>query len=721
MRQRLRGPSAHTKNPSIRWGRFLLNVLWLLAVLALLLIGVLKHSGAPVVLNQAFSLGVQRATFQHLTPGPVAEWIVLALVLASIRWIALEFRAVRGAGIEVRPVDNASGHKVDTHPLDVAFREYMTLPKLYQLTTIPGDPEPEHLVEVLKVPSSAGWRGLMAGAFSYAFPRRAFIVSASLRTQPHKPMYGVAVQVRRLPGLATELGTQWSTSFERALQRGAYAAVAYILPQTRACKKVPWSAWRRYVIPPSLFRDYQRAKKMVSERRYDEALELYHQALIKDANNIDIRYDIGQLYERLGLYPDALHTYLSLIDQLFPNRSRAWLIRIIRPTRRGKRDAFVIWYRYVIVLALGSSLARELLHPDWEELRKWLAHPDRPDSDQQYEERPIRTVEFIEIRRLLIARLDKIYCGTNAPESKISLAHWLDDPCSDEALKRRTAVLERCLLRCAESEARMLARSMKWSVQRYVTLRKSTSLTLTAVRQAQATIKYRLDLLNGDPGATSAPDGKWSLNEIETQLTKAGYKASRSTNWLEHYNAACNYALVMRGDEVEHEQHLPYAYAAISALELALRYGEDIDFLRTKQYWLQAGDPDLAGLRRYACFRAFETRVYGRPLPATVHIAKYELYLYLRAVVEDSAGHLEEAWRKRSSFCQAKLTHAVFEEWWRQERHAWELAIRLGRFYPQWQTRRDAVESYRNWSESSARKCNPCRTQMLTGTPMRQI
>jgi hypothetical protein len=156
----------------------------------------------------------------------------------------------------------------------------------------------------------------------------------------------------------------------------------------------------------------------------------------------------------------------------------------------------------------------------------------------------------------------------------------------------------------------------------------------------------------------------------------------------------------MRDDAEEVEQHLPYAYAAVSALELALRYGEDIDFVRTKRYWLQAGDPDLAGLRRYTCFRAFETRVYGVPLPATVNIARYELYLYLRAVLEDSAGHLEREWRKRAASNARKVTHAVFEEWWRQEEHAWELAIRLGRFYRQWQTRREAVESRRNWIES---------------------
>ena len=150
-------------------------------------------------------------------------------------------------------------HRVrDTHPLDAAFREYMALPKLYQLTTIPGDPEPDHLVEVLRVPSAEAWA--YAAARSHFRCVRSW--NCALRKQDHNPKYGAAVQVRRLPGLATELETQWSTSFERALQRAAYAAAAHILPQTRACRSTPWHAWQTHILPTSLFRNYQRAKKI---------------------------------------------------------------------------------------------------------------------------------------------------------------------------------------------------------------------------------------------------------------------------------------------------------------------------------------------------------------------------------------------------------------------------------------------------------------------------
>jgi hypothetical protein len=126
-------------------------------------VGAFARSGGPFTVNQAFSRGVEDVTFNHLTPGSVLEWLVLASLLASGRWLTLELRAFFGAGpIEVRPLDNASGREFETHPLDLAFREFLTLPRLYRVATIPGEPEPEYLIEVLNAPAASGWRGLVA-------------------------------------------------------------------------------------------------------------------------------------------------------------------------------------------------------------------------------------------------------------------------------------------------------------------------------------------------------------------------------------------------------------------------------------------------------------------------------------------------------------------------------------------------------------------------------
>jgi hypothetical protein len=214
-------------------------------------------------------------------------------------------------------------------------------------------------------------------------------------------------------------------------------------------------------------------------------------------------------------------------------------------------------------------------------------------------------------------------------------------------------------------------------------------------------IRLRLERLAEPDAAWLAPEG------MKRRLQQVGYYGDRSVNWLEHYNTACCYALPTVTElntyprrAEEDLQYDSYAYEAIHALDRAAKHGDRVEFVTSKRYWLEAGDPDLAGLRRYQSFRAFEARVYGHPLPATAELAKYELYRFLRAVVRRAARYLEDEWRKRSRLNPAKVDYAEFEDWWRQELRAWETAIRIGRFYRQWQTRHSALDAIREWAEA---------------------
>lgn len=305
-----------------RYSIVILQLIWIVFNVTICIIGLVVSNRAPVMINTAYSEGMEVITAHHFTPGLVVEFIVLVSLLVSVRSLVLQYLVYFGrAPIEARPIENSSGLDVNTRALDVAFRDYLSAPRLYEVTAVPGDPEPDQLIEILKGPTYRGWRGFLAASLTYAFPRRAFIVTATLRTRAEEPSYGVSVQVRRLPGFGSELSAQWSLNFDRALKRAAFGVAAHVLPQTKRCREMPWSEWQGLTIPASLFRAYQRAKNMVHERRYDEALDLYHRALLQDANNPALRYDIGQLYERLRLYPDALYTYLNLVNQIFPIRN----------------------------------------------------------------------------------------------------------------------------------------------------------------------------------------------------------------------------------------------------------------------------------------------------------------------------------------------------------------------------------------------------------------
>jgi hypothetical protein len=459
---------------------------------------------------------------------------------------------------------------------------------------------------------------------------------------------------------------------------------------------------------------------MVRERRYDEALTLYHLALLQDPGNISIRYDVGQLYERLKLYPDALFTYMDLVDQIFPIgaagrphcRTDSKPNRATEPTwwpEEENKDPFVIRYRYIIVLGLGAPLARELVAPDWPALRDWIAQGASqyvdPKLQKKREERPWRATELVEIRRLLFARFHSIY-------SSYCNTHGIHVALADLLQESRIQELERYLLLCAECKASMLVDDFKdmeaRSTLRGIRRRRRSFLTLTAVQQALLMIRYRLKRLDAQSADMVSRPWPYKLEEIEKDLrNEAKYSAEESTDWLEHYNAACHYALAIVEDTEEVVGNEEYAFEAVAALDRATQCGDVVEFVTSKRYWLQAGDPDLAGLRCYNCFRAFETRVYGHPLPATAEISKYELYLYLRAVLQRAAQHLEQEWRTRATRKHPRVTNAEFEEWWRQELHAWELAIRLGRFHRQWQTRRAALEGLRNWIESFGTEAQP--------------
>src|ERR1700690_3404952 len=619
---------------------------WVLGTLLAFIVGLpiagaIKYHG-PATPPHVFAQGVRLITVGRLKPDIYVELIALLLALVCIRGLILRFRAFRASSpIEVRPIDNATGDKyLDTHRFDVTFRDYFALSRLYQIPTVPGDQEADRLIDVLSTPTSKARLELLSAILAYTFPRRAYVVTASLVVQDQNRRRGVSIQVRKYPWPPVHLESQWSTTFDRALQRAAYAVAAHITQQTKACRRVPWSEWarRRRPLPPTLFRDYQRAKRMVGERRYDEAIALYNSALRQDADNIAMRYDVGQLYERLGLYPDALLTYLGLVDEIFPARTvrgqpvtpvrradcRPATSAKIRKYRRNRsknptwwpkpraknRDPFIIRYRYVIALGQGVLLAQELVTPEWPELRKWVtsapAHLGAAPGIDTQERRPWRATELNEIGRLLACRLDSLYSSYFGGKR---LGRLLDERGhrDDEALRRDIA---RYLLNCADYEASTLIRDIRrinWRTHGYRT-RKSSFLTPTAVWQSRLMISSRRRGL--DRASHDVNSGRWpEVEAIMEDLKQAGY-TSDSINWLEHYNAACHYALATLNDTNENLDHPQHAYEAISALDRAARYGDQVDFVTSKEYWLQAGDPDLAGLRNYPSFRAFEARVY---------------------------------------------------------------------------------------------------------------
>ena len=549
-------------------------------------------------------------------------------------------------------------------------------------------------------------------------------MTASLRHRPQAPSCGVSISVRRLPGSAVELESEWSDTYEEALQRAAFAVTAHILPMTRACLNPPWSHWYRSEspMPMQLMRHYQRAKRMVSERRYDEALTLYHHALHYDADNVHLRYDIGQLYERLQLYSDALLVYAELMNRLFPKSDRPSTSG--GPQRRAglrispRSDPFSVRYRYVTTLNSAGRLAMELLEPDWPELVRWLKDDQAGTRSEEHYLRPWRAPELIDVRRRLADEIDPIWTAhlshdpTGSAASGTGLAGALagktnpdgsphsgpppqnEDEAREHTAMRRSAV-ENYLLQVAVREAELLVQDFrKRSGWRWVR-RETSSLTPVTLELILLTGRYRLERYEQKLRweAKSAARNLDPIPTAQEALDQAGYQET-SSNWLEHYVAACCYALPTEDDKAEVTAHRQHAESAIRALDRAHRCGDDVEFVTSKRSWLLSGDPDLRGLRHYECFRAFEARIYLHPQPNVPDPAKYELFHYVRVGLERGSNQMEQLWRERARLGQA-VNLRDLEVWFREERRAWEICARLGRFYRQWQTRSAALEGLR--------------------------
>ena len=167
------------------------------------------------------------------------------------------------------------------------------------------------------------------GVWRSATTRQGWRVRATLRydddsTSPHGLSYVVEHVATRRIDVADVV---WAATHEDAAREAAYRVAAWYLrrenpPSTRRSPN-----WR-----PSAasLRDYQDAEYHASRRRFDEAVECAQRSLDADPSNFAARRLLGETYEWLGHFENAIHTYATGIVALF-DLQNGWSVTALGP------------------------------------------------------------------------------------------------------------------------------------------------------------------------------------------------------------------------------------------------------------------------------------------------------------------------------------------------------------------------------------------------------
>ena len=618
----------------------------------------------------------------------------LVLIAWCVRQLRFEFLAWWPGPIVVHNFMAPEGTAAaDVERLTTSFRDRLGMSHLQSSAAVPAAAEQGDFLDVLGRGGgdAGGVLGLFSGLLRAGLPAYGYEVKGALVTRKAAPTQGVTVHVVRLPGKGSGGHTVWDRSWEGAARRAADHATAAILPRTRGCRS-PWSAWRRYYMPPSLLRAYEEAAECEEQRRYDEALSHYFDAAGQDPMNYGLRLQIGYLQEKLGLYLDALDTYEGILTVAEPPDRQG---KPYRGTARNDRDSTELVTRYRRAVLLGGA----------ELPQQWRRSGD-PDSPTK------RDKERRRLRERLAATLTDLFeHGLRSPDVGREV-----DPVYDEAGRPRPTLQNwrRAVdespadthdLPAGELEQLLLSASLYAFVDVLAETRdrsfwRRAALTPEAVRVSQLIVRERLRLLlatlSGDPGNGLTSYVKQVEDDLGSIERSGGFE-----RWQEHYNAACVYALPLptTGNPDQRADVDELAERAVVRLRRASERA-DSAFIASRRDWLLSEDPDLRGLRTQRQFKAFEAAYFpsaSRPPQRPSNAHPWEASRYPLDLLQAAARRWEDTWQERAGQ-SADMDTEAFLEWCDDDVGARRLVREVAVDHRDWQTRNALVEGMERWA-----------------------
>ena len=570
----------------------------------------------------------------------------------SARNLALLWLAWRPGSIQVSefrvgtPLSEANAEQ-----LTMLFRRRLATLQIQSPTPMPGAAGASDFLDVLDrgTADPRNLLGTLVTLLRAARPTHAYEVRGVLLERDATEPYGVTIEVARLPSEGLAATTVWGESWECVLRRAADEATAAILPQTRACR-APWGVWRGYRMPGRLLHAYEEGTRLEHERRYDEALHAYFEALKDDPINAVLRLRVGQLQERLGLFLDAFATYSGILAGDRPSRvrrpPRMYSIAGRREQRRARVSA-----RYRRNVLLGGRVLAE----QWRKIAKDLENPSERDEQRR------------RLRQCLRSHLKK---GLRECDPAYPVDKLLEEPMEvDDQLFR---ALRKAFADFALRDSRALRREMRLNV-----FDRRATLTPATVRLTEECIELRCRYVrfqDREPGVTWPPTVE-QLDERISGIERERRRLRRPFGrWHEQYNAACLLALPLLDERLCDEFADKFAEAALERVEAAMAHA-DSAYIASRRDWLVGEDPDLRGLRATRQFAEFE--VMHLPSASITprrpkNVQQLESSRYMRSLLTTAAEQWRAVWRERRAAINGGHDAQLVLAWFGDELRAWE-------------------------------------------------
>ncbi|MFF3244236.1 tetratricopeptide repeat protein [Streptomyces sp. NPDC002870] len=637
---------------------------------------------------QVFGGAAQLVTHRSAGAPLSVRIAVLALLIAAfwaLRRALLARNAYQPGPVDVQPLVDATPEgtsKPGVEDLTARFRKHVSETDLYPPSALPAEPPAENFLDLLgDVNLEAGKLGTsLLHLFSRLRPKIAYRVSGVLqRSAPGQTRCcGVTVTVTSYATRGSRAHTVWEPTWEKAVYEAGCWVMATILPVTRASKMPPWQAWRGKTLPADLFAAYQQGRQLSRERKFDEALQQFYKAVRWDPTNLYLRTQIAEIQEKLGLYLDALETYHGALTlgglSTEEENTRLWGApwRLRRFTYlwhwRHRPGVLLARYRYAVVLGTAEMTARQWCH-------------ERDD-----ETHPRRAVVREEIRQALTpAFADRYWPAVVGllPHYRQPLEKAAARRCIMRELNDKRVFNVRLLFQLAcLQEIRRLAQDYTLA-SLYSDIRADKKALTRIALRINRDVWAPLRLAWSHPRGSKEGGMEWPPNDLKKRVKRARtrFLRERHKDWVDHYNAACVYAVAMHapGSDGSRDE---FAQLAFQELGDAVRDAES-SFVMLKRSWVLAQDPDLAPLR--TCdwsprLARFEREAYPHSTPNRERFddprpVRVEMAISNSQLLQDVAGVMEQTWHRRNSPYRVEVHDVI--TWFEDEKSVWECLYRV--------------------------------------------